>query len=159
MRIFWNLGMGLMALVVAAAGGTARAADEDNAQICMFRCAPQLGEQGYDACLSDCFGESDGASSDAGSKVDHSPIFGFWQGKHTACGNVSDDTWSIDASGASAYESTCKLLSSTREGDTFVLQQRCEYFENDVEERPVRIRLVRKKEIEINGTRYRRCNR
>ena len=133
-------------------------AQEDNAQICMFRCAPVVGTEGYDQCITECTSEGD-APAGAAQGVDLQPIFGFWQGKHTACGTVSDDTWSIDASGASAYESTCKLLSSSRKGKTFSLRQRCEFFENEVEEGTVDIRLVRDGEIEINGTRYRRCSR
>ena len=87
-----------------------------------------------------------------------SPIHGSWQGTHTPCRQVSDDTWQIDATGASAYESSCRVRSVTRQGNRFTLRQRCQYFEEFANETTV-FRLVNRNELEIEGRRYRRCGR
>lgn len=157
MRIFRHVSFGLTAMALWTFGPAAPARADDPAQICMFRCAPVLGTKGYDQCVSDCFAEEEGAPA-ASAGVDFTPIHGSWRGEPAACGRITEDGWEIDASGASAYELSCKLLSSSRDGDTFVLDQSCEYY-GDVEETSLSIRLVRKNEIEIDGARYHRCRR
>lgn len=134
------------------------------AQICMFRCAPDLGTKGYDRCLAECFGPESSASDEeagpdqsADSGDDISPLFGFWQAVHTSCGTISDGSWHVDASGASPYEASCELRSARRNGDTFTLEQKCTYFEDEVEQTVVRVRLLAKDAIDIEGKRYARC--
>lgn len=149
------LGVGAMTAAPASA--------QDSAQICMFRCAPQLGEKGYDQCLEECFSSGEwGNEDDAGApaaSADISPLFGFWQASHTPCGKVSDDSWHIDASGASPYESMCALRAASRAGDTFTLDQECTFYEDEVEVMTTRVSLLGRNAIEIGDVRYQRCER
>jgi len=155
MRFVLRSGMGAAALAVAAAGVIGVAWAEDPAQICMFRCAPQLGGAGYDQCLDECFAEENGAPASSGG-ADFTPIHGSWRGDPAQCGQTTENGWEIDASGASAFELSCEMLSSSRDGDLFVLNQRCEYY-GEVEDETMTFRLVSADEIEVNGMRFGRC--
>lgn len=148
-------GIGLVALAVSVAGMADVARADDPVQICMFRCAPQLGGKGYNQCLDECFSEENSTPA-ASSSGDFAPIHGSWRGDPAQCGQITENGWEIDASGASAWELTCELLSSSSKSDTFTLHQRCEYY-GDVEEETFTFRQVNADEIEFNGQRFERC--
>jgi len=152
--------VGLLAFAVSLAPRIAWA--QMDAQFCINVCmskglevnSPKFGE-----CMAqECGGGEPPANKKSSSKTgDFSALYGEWQGKHTACGAISDDTWSIDASGASAFETTCTVKSAKRSGKVYTLKQRCEYFEGDAETRTFKFKLLSTREMETGGTRYIRC--
>jgi len=111
--------------------------------------------------MGDCFSsfEPDRKIPTAAAKTDIKALHGYWLNKGTPCSTPSFDSWTIDASGASGYESSCALRSATRKGKVFTLKQRCEYFENEVKDETIRVRIISRKEIDISGTRYKKCPR
>lgn len=147
-------------VLVLPAMGQAHA--QDNAQICMFRCAPVIGTAKYDACLSECFGEEEGetgqeSGSGSASPVDISGLHGFWQQVATPCGTVSYEFLDIGEDGVSFYEAACTIQSGSHEGATYTLNQLCEF--GDTWDSVTRIRSIRSDEIEVDGERYRKCPR
>ena len=87
-----------------------------------------------------------------------SDLYGYWQGTHTPCNQISDDGWTITSKGASAFESSCSVLSAERNGNRYSLKQECEGFENEVFRATHTFTLISPTTLEIEGSRYARCS-
>ena len=150
-----------LAVLLLAINGAPKAYAKDSGQICMFRCAPMLGTDRYDACVSECFAEEEGYEQDVearpSNRVDISSLHGYWHKAGSPCGTVTYEFLNIDETGASGYETSCEIQSSTREGATYTLNQQCEF--GDVWESTLRIRSIKRGEIDVDGERYRKCPR
>ena len=96
----------------------------------------------------------------AAAAEDFSPIHGYWQGTHTACGTFSDDYVDINVNGAQFFESTCTLTSATKEAENvYTLKQQCEGFEEETWETSNRFTLTAADSLDIDGQPMRRCER
>lgn len=86
---------------------------------------------------------------------DFSAIHGFWSVANKTC-KSSDEFWQIKASGASQIEEHCEVISSTRNGNRFVLKQQCAAEGNEYR-RTESFRLLSSGQLQHGKYRYKRC--
>jgi len=91
--------------------------------------------------------------------TDYAEIYGHWQAQHTPCNEISDDTWQIDRTGVTSFESSCTILQMKKRGSKYTFEQRCDFGmgEEEIAYSTVVVDVLSRDRARINGSLYNRC--
>ncbi len=92
--------------------------------------------------------------------ADYEKLYGRWQTPETPCNRVSFDSWYIDRTGVTGYESSCNILSVEVSGNRYTFEQECSFGmeeEEEIEYTTEVVDILTRDRITINGSRYNRC--